>query len=283
LMQIVIDELVAEDLNYHQYVDWVSEQVIIEGPTAREAAFIHVVDDYRNSNWFYLYSRTTAGLDDEGSKILENRMLNLFDPQYDYGPWLSTVKRQAVAELTKKLNISVAAATTMGADFITGSPFRARALRRRGRGSTDPRQADISGAVWADVPWLPDASPEVLLKIARNEDRVHDLRWNTEKALRAVESGDLVDNAQAITDLSADLDVAASRLGRDLRNKAVFDVATSGGLAIGSVLVAATFGPPVLLGGLLASAASTLPGLAALLRDRRSAAYAFWMARSRAT
>ncbi|HVA60875.1 MAG TPA: hypothetical protein VNG13_10140 [Mycobacteriales bacterium] len=46
LVDEAVDAMVAVDLADPSYVAWAEQQIVIEGPTAREAAFVHVVDDY---------------------------------------------------------------------------------------------------------------------------------------------------------------------------------------------------------------------------------------------
>jgi hypothetical protein len=274
--------MVAVDLADPQYVAWAEQQVVIEGPTAREVAFVHVVDDYPHDDWFWLHSRIDAAdsqADDESAHI-RTSWLHCYDPSFDYGPWLATVRRQAVARLTLGLDTDLAVSAGFGADLVTASPFRARALHRRR--PTKPRSGDydVSGAVWANVPWLPDASAQLLVKIASSEPRVDELRRATAKALRAVEKGDVAGSTSAIADVGGDLKVAASQLGRSLRKQGSLDSVTTG-LAAGSVLVAGTFAPPLALSAILAGSVAAIPAVRARLASRRTAAYAFWMARPR--
>ena len=46
LLDTEIEPMVAADLSNPRYVAWAEHQLVIEGPTAREAAFVHVIDDY---------------------------------------------------------------------------------------------------------------------------------------------------------------------------------------------------------------------------------------------
>lgn len=279
-----IDTMVAVDLANLQYVNWAERQIVLEGPTAREVAFVHVIDDYPHHDWFYLHSpiepAPTDQADDE-PLLVRGKLLNRYDPDFDYGPWLATVRRQAVARLTQHLNIDVAVSTAFGADLLTTSPFRARALRRLRGPLQCSSDYNISGAVWADVPWLPDASAELLMKIANSEPRVEDLRRTTAQALRAVEHGDIAASARAIADTAADLRSAASHLSRDLRRQRTVDLGVPTGLATGSVLIASTMAPPVGLGAILAGAAAAIPAIQARLTSCQTAAYAFFMARPR--
>jgi hypothetical protein len=223
----------------------------------------------------------SAGQADDEPLLVRSGLLNPYNPEYDYGPWLATVKRQAVAKLTQDLDIDLAVSAAFGADLLTSSPFRARALRRLPGPRVRPSDYDLSGAAWADVPWLPDAPAELLLKIARSEPRVEDLRRAMATALRTVENGDVAAGARAVADVAGDLRSAASRLSRDLRRQSAIDLAVPTGLATGSVLVADTIAPPIGLGAILAGAAAAIPAARARLASRQTAAYAFWMARPR--
>ena len=279
-----IDTLVANDLADPQYVNWAERQIVLEGPTAREAAFVHVIDDYPHHDLFYLHSSSEPepiGRADDQPLPVRGKLLNRYDPDFDYGPWLATVRRQAVARLTQHLNVDVVVSTSFGADLLTTSPFRARPLRRLRGPLQRSSDYDISGAVWADVPWLPEASAELLMKIANNEPRVDDLRRTTAQALRAVEHGDVAASARAVADTAADLRSAASLLSRELRRQRTIDLAVPTGLATGSVLIASTMAPPVGLGAILAGAATAIPAIRSRLASRQSAAYAFFMARPR--
>jgi SEC-C motif len=278
-----INGVVADDLRRTDYVRWAEQQIVIEGPTAREAAFVHVVDDYAQDGWFYLLNRVVPCTAEDGSGTVEStgRLLNRYDPAEDYAPWLSTVRRQAVAELTKRLDTDLVVAEALGADLVTSSPFRARALRRRAGYPQPSGDYNVSGAVWADVPWLPDAPPELLIKIASSDPRVEDLRRATSAALRTAADDDLASAAQAIADAAAELRAAGQRLGAGLRSQTLVNGAVSAGLSVGSVLVGGTVGAPLAASGVLAGAAALLPAFSGQVARRGTAPYAFWMARPR--
>lgn len=274
-----IDVAVRADLATAEYVDWVKQQIVIEGPTAREAAFVHVVDDYPHNDWFYLLNRVQPGGDrtHEGAD-LHGRLLGRYDRDHNYEPWLATVRHQATAQLTKTLNEDLAIAMALGAQPVTSSPFRARALNRRRSPQADNPDYEIRAAVWADVPWLPDAAPTLLAKIAADDDRVHDLRARTAAALRGVAADDTHSQAQAIADLAADLRSAGAGLTRNLRKLSVLDAVTPAGLATGSVLIGGTIGPVLLAGAGLAGLAAAVPPTRARLGAQGKAGYAFWLA-----
>jgi hypothetical protein len=280
LISTVIDQMIAVDLTESDYVAWAKRQVVLEGPTAREAAFVHVIDDYEHDDWFYLHSRMVPPATGQ-ALLARNGLLSPYDRDYDYDPWLATVKSQAVAQLTKFLDVDMAVSTAFGADLFTRSPFRARALRNLRGTLSGTSDYDISGAAWADVPWLPGASAGLLMKIAGSEPRVDELRRATAAALRVVQSDDIAGSAQAIADVAADLKAAASQLRHDLLMQRSLDLALSSGFATGSVLIAGTMTPQLALGGIIAGVAAAIPAAPSQLASRKTAAYAFWMARPR--
>jgi len=279
-----IDQMIAVDLARREYVTWAEQQVVLEGPTAREAAFVHVVDDYRHDEMLYLHAvgePDSADQSDNGLVPVRGRLLGRYDPRFDYDPWLATVRRQAVSQLTKSLDVDLAVSNALGADLFTSSPFRARALRRLRGTLSGTSTYDISGAAWADVPWLPDASAATLMSIASSEPRVEELRRATVSALRTVEDGDVVGGARAVSEAAADLSAAASRLRQDLLRSRSLDLVAPTGIATGSVLVGGTSTPQLTLSAILAGIATAIPALRGQLASRKTAAYAFWMARPR--
>jgi SEC-C motif len=279
-----IDQMITVDLARPDYVTWAEQQVVLEGPTAREAAFVHVVDDYRHDDMLYFHSAVEwedASQSADGVLPFRSRLLGRYDPGFDYKPWLATVRRQAVAQLTKSLDVDLAVSNALGADLFTSSPFRARALRRLRGTLSGTSRYDISGAAWADVPWLPGASAGTLMRIASSEPRVEELRRATAAALRTVESGDDVGNTRAVSEAAADLSAAASRLHHDLLRSRSLDLVAPTGIATGSVLVGGTTTPQLILSAILAATATAIPAVRAQLASRKTAAYAFWMARPR--
>ena len=96
---------------------------------------------------------------DDDQLLVRSKLLNPYRKDDDYGPWLATVRRQAMAKLTQQLDIDLAVFAAFGAELLTSSPFRARALRRL-RGPL-PRSSDYdisapygrmslaSGGAWA--------------------------------------------------------------------------------------------------------------------------------------
>ena len=133
----------------------------------------------------------------------------------------------------RSLVTDVSAAHAVGAEYVTTSPFRARALARRpATGALATAGSGIGGAVWADVPWLPDADPALLVKIASKEERVHNLRRSTAGALRAVQQDDIAGSARAIAGIADDLRDAADKLAVTLRRNLVLNGLVPAGLTL---------------------------------------------------
>lgn len=284
LLDDAVNRAVNADLADPGYVAWLERQVVIEGPTAREAAFVYLRDGYDRAGRMYLLDRVVAGTATQsvtGTVQYTSRVLNLYDPTHDYEPWLATVRRQVLAGAVRDLVADVSAAHAVGAQYVTTSPFRARALKRRPGRSRAGSERDISGAIWADVPWLPDADPALLVKIAASEERVHELRSATARALRTVRDGDLARSAQAVTATAEDLRSAAAGLRSFLKKDLDRTGLVPAGLAAGSVLVTGTPGVPVLASAALAAGAALVPAVATLLAAPETASYAFWLARPR--
>lgn len=280
-----VDGAVAAELADAGYVAWLEEQVVVEGPTAREAAFVYLRDDYDRGVRMYLLSRVVADTvttSDTGMVQFHSRMLNRYDPTHDYDPWLATVRRQTLAGAVRELTADVSAAHAVGAQYVTTSPFRARALARRThRSPSTGSEPDISGAIWAEVPWLPDVDPAMLVKIAAGEERVRDLRAATARALRSAREGDLAGSAQAVAATAEDLRSAGARLTSSLQRDVAGNGLAAAGLAAGSVLVMGTLTLPVGLGAALAAGAAAVPAVRARRAARETASYAFWLARPR--
>lgn len=277
LLGDAVDRDVETELADSGYVAWLEQQVLVEGPTAREAAFVHLRDDYERDVKMYFLNRAVEGsaaeTADGGAVQFRGRMLGRYDPTDDYGPWLATVRRQTLARAVRGLVSDVSAAHAVGAQYVTTSPFRARALARRpALSARRPAGLGISGAVWADVPWLPDADPSLLVRIASDEERVQDLRRSTARALRVVRQDDVAGSALAVAGVADDLRHAADRLSATLRRDLVGNGLVPAGIAAGSVWVAATFAAPVALGGVLAAASAGVPAARARRSARESAA-----------
>jgi hypothetical protein len=264
-----IDEIVERDLHDEAFVAWVESQVVIEGPSAREVAFAHVIDGYGLEDAFWQLARTQGG----GAPTT----LNQFEPDRDYGAWLSTVRRQATARLVAELVSSLTVARTLGAQHVTTSPFRARAMQRRR--ALDENSKIASAAVWADVPWLPEAEPALLAKIASNDERVNDLRRTVARAVRGLDGHEAL--AGAISEAAHDLRDDSDRLQRTLRRDLNLGILGAGGLSVGAALLGATLSPVVAVAALFSGAGAALPSLGNRLNAREQAAYAFWMARPR--
>ncbi len=79
-----IDAGVTMDISDPDLVAWVEDQLLLEGPTAREAMFVHVRDDNAGQSMLYLYARNTAS--NVPQRQISSRMLGNWDPNHDYAP-----------------------------------------------------------------------------------------------------------------------------------------------------------------------------------------------------
>lgn len=284
-LDAAIDELVRADLDDPNLFSWIEKQVIVEGPTAREAAFVHVIDDEVDFDGLYMLGKTrpeSVRSTEPGGPQLGNKLFGTYDPEDDYEPWLRTVRRQAAVALAQNLGRDFAIADSFGSNLITKSPFRARALRRRKQELTaQATRPNMAGSVWAHVPWLPGADPQLLVRIAADTERVEDLRAQTEHALRGIEDSDLGSQARAVSELSKDLSAAGDNLGRELRRSKAIEMGGCGVIATGTALMGATLTPVTAAAAALAAVGAVLPVGLQARQKKRTAAFAFWMARPR--
>jgi hypothetical protein len=142
------------DLADPKLVSWVRDQLILEGPTAREALFVRAIDDLsQHADKFWLYSHIDPDSLDEETQRFTTRMLLPYDPTRDYGPWMQQVSDSAISSYVQRTNERVVTADVFGAEYVAASMFEARLLRRR-RGGDD--HGVPHAAMWADVPLLPN-------------------------------------------------------------------------------------------------------------------------------
>jgi len=136
-------ELGREDL-----VSWVDGQLLVEGPTRREALIIGARDDISlGSDHFEFFSHIDPDSLDEATRTIRGRLLGEYRPGFDYHPWVAKTRRKVVAALIQEVNQSVAVAETFGGHAVTRAPFRARLLQRK-----DAPLDPASALVWANVP-----------------------------------------------------------------------------------------------------------------------------------
>ncbi|MGU3652859.1 hypothetical protein [Mycolicibacterium sp. A43C] len=266
------------DLADPALVSWVRDQLILEGPTAREALFVRALDDLsQHADKFWLHSRIDPDSLDEETRRFTTRMLLPYESKRDYGPWIRQVSDSAVSWYVQRTNERVVTADVFGADYVSASMFEARLLRRR-RGGDD--HGAPQAAMWADVPLLPDLKAPDLVKLLRNEDAVEDLRRSVRASLATARTpGDRTDG---LTDLAHDLEASSHRLGRAAATDRIWQGVAPGGFGFASLVIGAHNGG---LGPIAAGTAGLLAGLApylgARMTTRREAAYLFVTARRR--
>jgi hypothetical protein len=257
-------------------VSWVRDQLILEGPTAREALFVRVIDDLsQHADIFWLYSHIDPGSLDEETRRFTTRMLLPYDSARDYGPWKQQVSDSAISSYVQRTNERVVTADVFGAEYVAASMFEARLLRRRRGGD---HHGVPQAAMWADVPQLPNLTAPDLVKLLQNEQAVEDLRRSVRASLVTARTpGERVDR---LTDLAHDLEASSHRLGRAAETDRMWQAAAPGGLGLASLVIGALNGglAPIAAGtaGLLAGLA---PYLGTRITARREAAYLFVMAR----
>lgn len=269
-------DLTADDLKRAALVSWVRSQLIVEGPTAREALFVTAADELSSeiAN-FWLYGRILPESLDDESRTFTTAMLQPYDPTYDYEPWINQVKDSAVGALVQRTNERVVTADLYGSEYVSASLFEARLLRTR---ELDVRIGPAQAALWADIPELPDLISPDLAKLLRNENAVEDLRAQVRASLATARTD--IENIDAITDLSSQLNAASKKLDRTAGNDLVWQAVIPGGLSGASMVIGG------ITGGLVGLSAGAIGGLATLapylgnrLNKKRDAAYLFVAAR----
>lgn len=264
------------DLKDAALVSWVRDQLILEGPTAREALFVRAADDLStHPDKFWLHGHIDAESVKEDDRTFSTRLLQPYDPFYDYGPWIRQVEDSAVSYYVQRTNERFVTADVFGAEYVSASLFETR-LIARGRRGRDSGAAQA--AVWADIPLLPQLSGPDLLKLIQHEDAVDDLRRQVRASLGIARTpGDQTD---ALTDLAHELEASSHRLEKSVQSDRWWQLAIPGGLGAASLVLGSLSGGllPIAAGavGLLGSVA---PFLGARVNVRREAAYLFVAAR----
>ncbi len=269
-------DLTANDLKRTALVSWVQSQLIVEGPTAREALFVTACDELSNeiAN-FWLYGRILPGSLDDESRTFTTAMLQPYDPSHDYEPWINQVKDSAVSALVQRTNERVVTADLFGSEYVSGSLFEARLLRTR---ESDARIGPAQAALWADVPELNDLTSPDIAKLVRNENAIEDLRAQVRASLATARTD--IENIDAITNLSHQLDAASKKLERTAGTDLAWQAVIPGGLSGASMVMGGITGGLMGIGaGALGGLATLAPYLGSRLNKRRNAAYLFVAAR----
>jgi hypothetical protein len=125
-------ELTNRDLKDAAFVSWVRDQLILEGPTAREALFVRAIDDLpKHAEKFWLYSHIDRDSLSENDRRFTTRMLLPYDPGYDYGPWIKQVSDSAISFYVQRTVERLITADVYGSEYVSASMFEARILNRR--------------------------------------------------------------------------------------------------------------------------------------------------------
>lgn len=268
----------ADDLKNTELVAWVRQQLLVEGPTAREALFVRARDDLNpDPTDFWLRGRIDQDSLDGETGAFSTKMLSKYDPSDDYGPWIRQVENSAVSKFVQRTNERLIAADVFGSEYVSASLFEARLLRRR---SQSERLGPSQAALWADIPELPMLSGRDLVKILKQEDAVEDLRMQVRAALVTARSD--AENVDAISGLAHELEVASHKLRRTAQTDSAWQGAIPAGLGTASMLIGGVTGGLTGLGvGALGVLGALAPQLGTRLSTRRDAAYLFVAARRR--
>ena len=212
---LIADEAVRSqterDLRTPGLADWISGQLVMEGPTARECLIYSVLDDDEPDATFFMRAPIVAA--DEEARHTTSRVLGPYDPSFDYGPWIAQTRRETVAALVHNVNRHVAIADAFGAEWVTTSPFKQRLLSLRG--------AQPSGAqalIRANVPQLSGASARALARVAAADDTVAALREATRKSLHAMRSLPPAEQREAAAELGRKLQGRSDALSREMKH-----------------------------------------------------------------
>lgn len=265
-------DLTADDLGRPGLVRWVREQLQLEGPTAREALLASVKDDHPGAQMMWLYARFEP-VEEPLERTGRMRMLGNYDPQFDYGPWLDQVRREATISLIQRTNERVVTADAFASNYVATSPFEARLLHRRRIASPGLSQA----AIWADIPTLPDLNMRGLASALGNDDAVHNLRERVQAALATTRAP--AAQTDAITNVASELNRASLALERRGRTDRAWSLMLPAAFGAGTIGLGAFGGLPGVAAALLSTLGSLAPYLGSRIAERRDASYLFVSAR----
>lgn len=256
----------TEDLGRPELVRWIENELVLEGPTAREVLIIRARDDERDG--IYTYFRP---IEMTSESTFTSRALCDYDPRFDYAPWIRTATNQHIARVVQELNADLAVASLFGGEYVTRLPFRARLAAHRAPVGTPALLATL------DVPWLPEVDAASMAKLASEDEAVADLRRRVGRLARVSSNED--PNAP-YADLVAEIaEEAVGPLERRLRRDNAWRLATPAGLVFGGLVLGATTGPVGLGAAALSGLAWASNAYADYRSNRADAAYLFWSAR----
>lgn len=190
---------------------WVKQQLILEGPTARETINITAKDDLQEWPFFRTYGRITS-VEDDGN--VQFHSFGHYDEKWDYSSWIDQVRSEALAHYVQEVNSEVANADFLGGTYLTRSRFRAQLLRQKGASDSIAHSL-----LWTEVPLISTGNPVELARVASNDAAVEDLRRRISVAVRSCT--DMSEMIPKIDFLKEDLDHEARELKKQIsRSKA---------------------------------------------------------------
>jgi hypothetical protein len=270
-----VTALTKQDLQDPRLIKFTYDQLVFEGPTAREALIVNAKDDLHYAPQFWLHGRIDPETVNRDDRSFGTRMLQPYDPAYDYRPWIDQVTRDAVTYFIQRSAERLTTADLLGAEYVAASPFEARLLSTRSAG--DVITGPASAGIWANVPGLANLKSRDLARMLDNDEAVEDLRGRVRVAVAT--STTLSDQSTAIAQLAAEIEQASTTLERKIRTERAYSgilptISGGAGLMIGAaggVLGLASAGLGILTG--------FLPYLGSRRNNRREASYLFVMAR----
>jgi len=263
------------DLKNTAVTGFIRDQLVIEGPTAREVLLINAKDDLAHAPFMWLF----AHIDHERvteDRIVTTRMLGQYDPEHNYRPWIEQTTRDAIRNYVQRTAERMVVADLVGAEYVAASPFEARIMQRR-----EPNFAPgpASASIWADVPTLRDLTSRDLSRILDEDEAVEDLRARVRLAMGS--APDLAGRTKAIQELTAEIEHASTGLERKMRTERAYSAVAPAVLGGAGLVLGSAGGLPGLAGAALATVAGIVPWIGSRRSNRRDAAYIFVTARRR--
>lgn len=270
----ILQEMTRVDLENKALIDFVENQLVVEGPTAREVLFVRAVDDVQVNPHIWFYGRIQTDSVDQEDRTFNTRLLGEYESQHDYDPWIEQVKRQAIVKYIQRTTERLAVSELVGAEYVATSPFEARLLRHRAPSSV---AGAASASVWADVPALSDLRSKDLARILKNDEAVEDLRSRVRLAIGS--ASDFSEQVQAVQELTAEIEHATQKLERKMRTERAYSAVVPALTGGAGILIGATTGLPGVAAGLLGTLGAVAPYVGAWKENRREAPYVFLSAR----
>jgi len=263
------------DLGNRVVTNFIRDQLVVEGPTAREVLLVNAKDDLAHAQHMWFYARIDPESVTEDGRF-RTRMLGHYDPEHDYRPWIEQTTRDAIRNYVQRTAERMVIADLVGAEYVAASPFEARIMQRR-----DPKFAPgpASASIWADVPTLRDLTSKDLVRILNEDDAVEDLRARVRLAIGS--AADLTGQTKAIQELTAEIEHASIGLEMKMRTERAYAAVAPAVLGGGGLVLGSAGGLPGLAGAALGTVAGIVPWIGSRKNNRRNAAYVFVTARRR--